>query len=79
MRFYVLSLNDECRIIKASTRVPLSEVNYAAFGVAYGVKFIGTERNQALAIRTALEAGFKEAIMNGHKISLEPVGLAGVV
>lgn len=79
MRFYVLSLNGECRIIKASLRAPLSEINYAAFGVPYGVKFIGTERNLAIAIRTGFDAGFKEAIMDGERISLEPVGLAGVV
>lgn len=79
MRYYILSLNGECRIIKGSLRAPLSEINYAAFGVPYGVKFHGTERNIALALRTGLEAGFKEAIMDGKKISLEPVGLAGVV
>ena len=79
MRFYILSLNGECRILRASLRVPLSEINYAAFGIPYGVKFIGTERNLALAVRTGFDAGFKEAIMNGEKISLEPVGLAGVV
>jgi hypothetical protein len=77
VRFYILSLNGECRIIHAG-RVPLSAINYAAFGIAYGVNFVGCERNLARALITANEAGFTEAIMNGETITLEPVGVAGV-
>ena len=73
----MLSLNGECRIMRAG-RVALSEINYAAFGMAYGPQLVGTARNPSLAIAIAREVGFTEAIMDGKKISLEPVGLAGV-
>lgn len=77
MRFYILSLNGECRIIRASSQAPLSEINYAAFGTPYGVKFHASERGLPLAMRSAFDAGFKEVIMDGKKISVEPVGLVG--
>ncbi|MFP5230942.1 MAG: hypothetical protein ACLGXA_25275 [Acidobacteriota bacterium] len=77
MRFFVLAMNDECRIVRAGLQAPLAEVNKMAFGVPYGVRFIGTEIRLPVAIAMARDAGFKEAIVNGEKQSIELVGVAG--
>lgn len=77
MRYYVLSLNGECRIFRYGTQAALSDINYAAFGIPYGVSFIGTDRNLSVAMALACGAGFTEAIVNGVRISIVPTGLSG--
>lgn len=79
MRFFILTYNDECRIIRCNTRTALSEINYAAFRIPYGPKYIGAERSLPLAIGRAREAGFKEVIVNDAKQNIEVEGVSGVI
>jgi len=79
MKWFVLSFNGDCRIIRCNARAPLSEINHAAFGMPYGPVCLGVERSIPLAIVRAREAGFKEAIIDGQRTSLKLEGVAGVV
>jgi len=80
MRYFILSYNDVCRIVKVNTQAPMSEIYRAYFGVPYGPKCLGSVAQWKLpdAIAIARESGFKEAWVNGEKQNIELVGLVGV-
>lgn len=78
MKFFVLSYNDVCRIVRYSRGVPASEINKAVFGVPYGPKWLGSDYRITGAIAIARDAGFTEAWVNNELQSLELVGASGV-
>ena len=81
MRWYILTWNGVCRIMKFRNDAPLAEINHAVFGVPYGPKCLKTVPQWQLpvAIDTAYRAGFSEAYVDGELKSVVPEGLVGVV
>lgn len=79
MRFFVLSWNGECHIVRFSRVAPASEINRVTFGIPYGPKWLGSNARLPLAIGIAREAGFKEAVIDGQKQGIQIEDVAGVI